>query len=62
VPLPPALLPFLVNPQPRHDDYYCFELSTAAPEYGVAVFAIHTTVAAWPDLAACLRWVEDRGG
>jgi hypothetical protein len=60
--LPPTLLPFLVDPQPPHDDYYGFELSMAAPEYGVAVFAIHTTVAAWPDLAAWLRWVEDRGG
>jgi len=56
--MPSSLLPFLVEPQPHHDDYYCFDRSTTPPEYGIAVFAIHTTVAKWQSLADWLRWVE----
>ena len=52
------LVPFLLDPQPRHEDIYCFDLETPAPDVGIAVFAVHTTVADWPNLAAWLTWVE----
>ncbi len=49
-------VPFLIDPQPCHEDYYCLDLSTT--ESRVVVFAVHTTVAEWPTVAAWLDWVK----
>jgi hypothetical protein len=47
-------VPFLIDPQPCHEDYYCLDPSTGGPR--VMVFAVHTTVAEWPTVAAWLEW------
>jgi hypothetical protein len=54
-------VPFLIDPQTCHEDYYCLDLSTGGPR--VVVFAVHTAVAEWPTMAAWLEWVmlSDRG-
>jgi hypothetical protein len=56
----PRLLPFLVDEQPEHQDFHCFDLATPADDPRVVVFAVHTTVADWPNLSAWLAWVEAR--
>jgi hypothetical protein len=53
-----ALLPFLMNPEPAHDDYYCFERPKTTAEPAVAVFAVHTVVATWPSFEAWREWAE----
>ena len=58
--MPPTLMPFLIESQPRHADYYCFDSSTTAPEYAVVVFAVHVTVAQWTNLADWIKWLEQR--
>jgi hypothetical protein len=58
--LGPSSLPFLADPQPNHHDYYCFDLSTTPPEYGITVFAIHATVRQWANLADWLKWIEQQ--
>jgi hypothetical protein len=49
-------VPFLIDPQPCHEDYYCLDLSSGGPS--VLVFAVHATVAEWPTLGAWLEWVR----
>jgi hypothetical protein len=58
--VPRRLIPFLVHPEPHHDDYYCFDRSTEGPELEVVAFAIHAIVARWVDLAAWLEWSRSR--
>ena len=53
-----AWIPFLIDPQPSHEDYYCLDQSTGGAR--VVVFAVHTTVAEWPTLAAWLERVKRR--
>ena len=49
-------VPFLVDAQPCHEDYYCLDLSSPGPS--VLVFAVHAKVAEWPTLGAWLEWVR----
>jgi hypothetical protein len=60
--VPGGLIPFLVDPQRHHDDYYCFDAATPGPEHGVVVFAVHAVVEAWTDLEAWLGWVLSQPG
>jgi len=57
--LSPRLVPFLVDPQPAHRDYYCFDRDSPAPEHAVVVFAVHTTVASWPNFTSWLAWLAE---
>lgn len=50
--VPSKLVPFFLDAQGGHRDYYCFNLATPAPEYGVSMFALHAVIEAWPDLSA----------
>lgn len=56
----PRLLPFLIDEQPAHQDFYCFDAAAPADDPRVVVFAVHSTVAEWPNLSAWLAWVEAR--
>lgn len=60
--VPKKLLPFLVDAQRAHRDYYCFDLATPAPEHAVVVFCLHAVVESWPDLAAWRAWVSRSTG
>jgi hypothetical protein len=56
----PGLLPFLMDEQPQHQDFHCFDTTTPGDDPRVSVFAVHTTVADWPNLSAWRAWVEAR--
>ena len=54
-----SLIPFMWQPNPKFDDYYCFE--TERGKEGnrcISVFSIHTTVHEWPDFDDFLQWVR----
>ena len=58
--LPPDNLPFLLEKQPNHNDYYGFDIHSKAPELAVALFASHAIVETWPNFAAFLDWLKVR--
>lgn len=55
--LPTELIPFFLQPQPNHTDYYCF-YRTADENQTIVVFADHAIVYDWPDANAFLAWLE----
>jgi hypothetical protein len=51
-------LPFLLEKQPNHVDFYGFDTFTQAPEFRVAVFAKHAFVEDWDSFAHFLAWLQ----
>ncbi len=56
--VPGHLIPFLLEEQPAHIDYYCFDKRVADEQCPIVVFAVHTLVADWPDIDAFLIWLR----
>jgi hypothetical protein len=56
--LPTQYLPFLLQKQPNHIDFYAFDTESTSPEFCVAVFAVHTSVEAWDNFDTFLAWLN----
>jgi len=58
--LPNRYIPFLLEGQPAHVDYYVFDTSTTPPEFQVSIFAVHTLVHNWSNFESFLAWLKAR--
>jgi hypothetical protein len=58
--VPIDFLPFMIETHPSWPDVYGFDLTTAGPEHGVAVWSGHAFVADWPHFSAFFDWVRTR--
>ena len=56
--LPKHLVPFLVQIQPTHLDYYVFNKRERGSERSVGVVAVHTVVFGWDNFEAFLAWFQ----
>jgi hypothetical protein len=56
--LPEDYVPFMLEQQPRHIDYYAFDINDNKRR--VIVFAEHAVVHDWPDFNAFLSWVNQQ--
>jgi hypothetical protein len=56
--LPTEYIPFLLEKQLNHIDFYAFNTKSTAPEYCVVAFAIHTNVQEWENFDAFLAWLN----
>ena len=56
--LHPDLVPFCLEPQLEHIDYYCFHRALAVFNTEIVVFADHSIVHSWKNINAFLRWLE----
>lgn len=56
--LPNDLVPFCLQPQSNHVDYYCFHRKTNETDSRIMVFADHAIVYDWPDVYAFLKWLQ----
>lgn len=56
--LPPDLVPFCLQRQREHIDYYCFHRILPACNTEIVVFADHAVVQSWKNINAFLRWLE----
>ena len=56
--LPTDLVPFCLQQQLTHNDYYCFQRTNSGNIPKIVVFADHAIVYNWQDVAAFLQWLE----
>jgi hypothetical protein len=56
--LPDDLIPFFMEPQGTHNDYYCFDTN----DDSVVVYADHAIVFRWTDFAEFLAWIRTKIG
>lgn len=52
------MIPFMLEPQLSHTDYYGFNKDGDTNELAVVVFAQHTLVNEWPGFDAFFLWVQ----
>lgn len=60
--LPKHLIPFFVQLQPTHRDYYVFNKRERGIERSVGVFAVHTVVFGWDTFGDFLDWMREMIG